>query len=129
MAFWRPPMALLVILYWILCEPFKAGVGLSWCVGLGLDLMFGTVLGQQALAMGICAYILKVLGRRLHHFSLAHQTVLIVLLVVLYQTIVATVAALLGRGEPGWALFYPALSSAVVWPLLIVTMQALRRCP
>lgn len=129
LAFWRPPLPLLVMLYWMWCEPFRSGVGLSWCIGLGLDLMFGPVLGLQALAMAACAYVVKILGQRLQHFSLPQHSVLVVLVVVVYQVVVATVAALLGRGDLGWALFYPALSSALVWPLLVLVLHYLRRHP
>ncbi len=129
LAFWRPPLPLLVMLYWMWCEPFRAGVGLSWCVGLGLDLLFGPVLGLQALAMAASAYIVKILGQWLQHLSLPQHSVLVVLLVTAYQAIVGTVAALLGRGELGWTLLYPALSSAVVWPVLVFVLHYLRRHP
>ncbi len=129
LAFWRPPLPLLVMLYWMWCEPFRAGVGLSWCIGLGLDLMFGPVLGLQALAMATCAYVVKILGQRLQHFSLPQHSALVVLVVVAYQIVIATVAALLGRGELGWPLFYPAIGSVLVWPLLVLALHYLRRHP
>ena len=48
----RPYWLALVLAYWVIEAPDNAGLGLAVIVGLVADLMFGTLLGEQALRLG-----------------------------------------------------------------------------
>ena len=48
---WRPAWVALVLIYWCMALPARSGVLVGWSVGLLLDVMTGTLLGQHALAL------------------------------------------------------------------------------
>ena len=55
-ALWlRPELPLLLVVYWILALPFRLGMVYAWLMGLGLDLLTGSLLGQHALALTLVA--------------------------------------------------------------------------
>lgn len=126
-AFWRPPFVLLVCLYWLLREPLRFGVGAAWTVGLLMDLLFGGIAGQSALALTVCAYLVQTSGQRLHYFTVLHQSALAGVLVVVYQLLVVSVEQLARTAEPTWALLYSAFSAAVLWPLIAAGLGRLHR--
>ncbi len=115
---WRPLLVFLVVMYWLLVEPYRLGIAFAWLCGLGLDILTGGILGQHALALACCAYLLRLAGQRLHHFSIWHQAVLISLLALLYQAVVAFVHLLAGRDVPGAYMVYPVLTTVLLWPLI-----------
>lgn len=125
--FWRPQLVLLLVTYWLLTEPHVLGVGFAWLMGLVLDVLAGGVLGQHALALAICAWILQLAGQRIQHFSVWHQAVLVALLAVFHQLVMVVVELVAGRGAERWAMFYPVLPTVVLWPPVALVLNRLYR--
>ena len=61
----RPFWLALVLAYWVIEAPSRAGLGLAFCVGLAADLAYGGLLGQYALRLVIMAFILQRFRARL----------------------------------------------------------------
>jgi rod shape-determining protein MreD len=53
----RPPLLVLVVLYWSIAAPRAGGLTLGFAAGLALDTFQGSVLGQHAFAMSLVTYI------------------------------------------------------------------------
>ncbi len=53
----RPSFIGLVIIYWSIFAPHAGGIFAPWIAGLALDVFKGDVLGQNALAIALIAYI------------------------------------------------------------------------
>ncbi len=51
----RPQWYTLVLIYWVLALPLRVGVGIGWLVGIQVDVMTGTLLGQHALSLALIA--------------------------------------------------------------------------
>ena len=58
----RPQWVTLVLLYWAIALPHRIGVGSGFLVGIVLDVLTGTLLGQHALGLTIVTFIAIVLG-------------------------------------------------------------------
>ena len=71
----RPELATMVVIYWILVAPFRLGMLFAWFIGLGVDVLEGAVLGQNALALTVVAYAVVVLHQRISFLSIAEQSV------------------------------------------------------
>ncbi len=127
LAFWRPPFVLLVAAYWLLVQPHYVGITFVWFCGLLLDLLYGNIIGQNALAMSVTAYVLTTQGYRVRHLSLPFQCPAAMLIVMLYQTIWMSTRLLSEDIVLGWPIFYPALSGALTWPLIAGGLYHLRR--
>ena len=52
----RPEWVTLVVIYWCLALPSRVNIGIAWIMGLIVDVLTGTLLGQHALAMAIVAF-------------------------------------------------------------------------
>lgn len=127
LTYWRPLFVFLTVVFWLLAEPHVLGVGFAWLAGLLLDLLTGGSLGQNALAMGVCAYLLQLAGQRMKNFSVWHQLLAVAVLALFYQLVSIVVSLIAGKGADNWFMLYPVLSSLVLWPLLAITLWWLYR--
>ena len=123
----RPDLALLAIVYWILTSPRIAGLGYAWLAGLILDALRGQVLGQQAFAFLVVAFLAHKLQLRIRMFPLLHQAGAVALLLGLYHFIIFWTDGLTGHGYTGWDRWLPILSGALIWPLIVAAGDTMSR--
>lgn len=123
----QPEWVMLVLIYWCLALPERIGMGTGWVMGLILDVVHDTVLGQYALSLTIVAFLALYLHRRLRLLPVWQQTLSIFLLVFIGQVLVLWVKGL--TGNLVWSISYllPPLISAVLWPAVFVILRGLRR--
>ncbi len=127
LAFWRPPFVLLLVTYWLLRHPQYVGVLFAWLVGLSIDVLFGQIIGQHALAMSVAASLVLSQQHRGHHFRMFYQSIFVAVVVLVYEVVLLSVRSLVEDIDMVRALFYPVLSSALLWPVLVLTCQKLYR--
>jgi len=122
----RPAWVPLVLIYWVIAIPHRVGVISGWLVGLLLDVLVGTALGQNALALGLVAYIAYVLHMRIRVYPMWQQCLSILVLVGIYQLVTITVMRAV-QITP-WTFWYwmQVLMSAVMWPLVSLVIGYLR---
>jgi rod shape-determining protein MreD len=122
----RPYWLALVLAYWVIEAPEHAGLGFAVIVGLIADLMFGSLLGEQALRLVIMTFILQRFRARLRFFPLSQQSLAIGGL--LLNDRIVTTAIHLALGEPSlpWNYWWAPLLGMLLWPLLFMLLDALR---
>lgn len=125
LAFWRPPFVLLLVTYWLFRQPQYFGVFFAWLVGLTIDVLFGQILGQHALAMSIAASLVLSQQHRGSHFRMFHQSIFVAVVVLVYEVVLLSVRSLVEDIDMVRPLFYPVLSSALLWPVLFLACQKL----
>ncbi len=123
----RPEWVTLVLIYWCMALPNRVGVGIAWGVGLILDVLRVGLLGQNALILCIIAYITLKLYQRLRVFPLWQQALSVFALVSLSQMLILWVKGITGQSIDIWTYWLPSISSMIAWPLVFITMRALRR--
>ena len=69
----RPYWLALIVAYWVLEAPERVGLGFAFAVGVLADLLYGGLLGEQALRLVIMAFILQRFRLRLRFFPLSQQ--------------------------------------------------------
>lgn len=112
----RPEWLGLVVFYWTFRAPAQFGIVLAWCLGLLLDVLEGTPLGVNALAMAAVAFLVLTTHQRLRMFPLPQQCLMVFLLLGINQMLVHFIKQLLGAGPAGFGYLWPALTSALLWP-------------
>ena len=124
---WRPPWVALVLLYWCLAAPERVGVLVGWGCGLVLDALVGTLIGQNALALGVVAWIARRIYRRVRLLPLWQQGLSVFGVMVVHQVIVSWVTGM--RGLPVDALMHVSVpfAGAVVWPWIFLLLRRVRR--
>lgn len=125
--FVRPEWTALIVIYWVIAIPHRVGVLIGWLVGIFQDVLVGAVLGQHALALAVVAYITFVLHMRIRVFPVWQQSLSVLLLVGVYLLVVLMVQRTVSSSH--WTLWYwlPALSSAFVWPWIVLPLRWLRK--
>ena len=125
--FLRPEWVALLVVYWVIAIPHRIGVLIAWCVGICQDILLGAVLGQHALALAVVAYITFILHMRIRVFPLWQQCMSVLLIVGVYLLVVLMVERTVMASH--WTIWYwlPALSSAVVWPWVMLPLRWVRK--
>lgn len=117
MRWWRPEFVLVVAIYWIFFMPLTVSFALLCVLGLFQDLLEGVPFGQHSLGLVIVAYICILSYQRVRNFSIGRQSAWIFVLVGIAQLTDNWVQGMAGRPLSGIQFLYPALTSALLWPV------------
>lgn len=112
----RPPWVLLLFLYLQFYLPDYFKVIVLFVIGLFLDVLLSTVIGEHALALSLVTWLASNKSRRFYFFSMGQQMVLIGFFCLLYQLIILTIDAFLGFYVGIAGAIGGALISVLVWP-------------
>lgn len=112
----RPPWILLLVLYIEYFIPGKFHITTLFLVGLVLDVLQSTVIGEHSLALLLVTWIASTRSRRFQFFSMMQQIILIGIFCFLYQAIITGSHALLDFNYSLIMPFTSALLSMFIWP-------------
>lgn len=124
---WRPAWVAMVLIYWCIALPDRAGIGIAWMLGLLLDVQQGTLLGQNALGLTIVAFISLKSHQRMRMFPLVQQAILTGGYVLLLQFMTLWIRGIMGVPPEHWTFWMPAFTSMLLWPWVFIVMRDLRR--
>jgi len=125
---YRPQWVALVLIYWMIALPYRVGMGTAWVVGAFVDILEGSMLGLNALAYTLIAYLTLNIHHRLRMFSYLQQSALVLVMVGLSLILVHWIKVGTEQSHPvGMLYLLSAVSSAFIWPWLFVVLRQLRR--
>jgi len=125
---WRPEWVALVLMYWVIALPHKVGLMTAWLVGFFIDVLGGSLLGLNALALTLIAYVALNLYQRLRMFTPLQQSTTILMLIGVQQLLIFWVLTATGQNTPKNLTFViSALSSALIWPVIFPLLRYWRR--
>lgn len=119
----RPEWIMLVLLFWVIKNPYNINMGVAWAFGLILDALNDTLLGEHALAMVVVVFIATKLYRRVRLYSVWRQTISIFFLLLLYHVILFWIQGMIGRPVAQSWFWMSALSSAILWPWVSMLLK------
>lgn len=123
----RPAWVLMVVIYWNMMMPYRVNIGVAWFVGLLLDVLNGTLLGEHALAMVMVSYIVVKIHTRLRMSPLLQQAISVLALTLFYQFIIYCVQGFIGDLPRGWLYWASSVMSMLLWPWVLSILQDYRR--
>ena len=123
----RPDWVGLVLIYWCMALPDRVGVTTGWFVGLMVDLLTGTLLGQHALSLTIVAWLTQKFHQRLRLVPVWQQSLTILVLLVLHQLLALWISRIIGRPGAPWFFWMPSVLGMIIWPLVHSTLRGMRR--
>ena len=121
----RPDFLLLIEIWFALTAPRSGGLLFAWSAGLALDAFRGIVLGENALAFVAVAYLVHRFHLRVRMFPLAHQSLVVLSLLWLYQFLLFWIDGVTGHPVTDWARWLPVLTGTLLWPVLAGMMGRL----
>lgn len=122
----RPYWLALVLAYWVIETPDRVGLGMAFVLGVVADLLYGGLLGEQALRLVILAFILQRFRARIRFFPMSQQVLALGGLLFNDRVISAAVHLMVGAPVLPWAYWWAPLLGMALWPLLFVLLDAAR---
>lgn len=123
----RPEWLALVLVYWTIALPHRVGIFTGLLLGVMMDVLEGAVLGQNAFSLTVVATLALILYQRMRVTNLWQQAAMVFLLVGLNQLICQWIQNLQGVAAQTPLFLLPAFSSALLWPVVLQVLRALRR--
>lgn len=118
-----PDLLALVLLYWIVHQPNRIGMGTAWLLGLLVDVGQGSLFGQHALVYAAMAFLATLLRRRLLMFNLWQQALQLLPLLLAGHGLNVILHLFAGDAFIGWPYFIGSLLSAALWPVVTLLLQ------
>ncbi|MFK3771122.1 rod shape-determining protein MreD [Pseudomonas xanthosomatis] len=126
MEVFRPMWLALLLAFWTLAVPGKVGMTTAFVLGLAEDVLYGTLLGQNALILTLITFLVLSLQQRLRMFPVWQQSLVILVVFGIAQLIQLWLSALTGNRLPTLALVWSAVISALLWPWVSFALRGLR---
>jgi len=123
----RPDWVALVLIYWCMALPSRVGVGTGFTTGLILDVLYGSMLGENALAKALIAFLTVHFHLQLRMFPRWQQAAVVLLLVIANNLLVLWIKHLAGASPSTWSYLTPSIVSMLIWPWLFVILRDIRR--
>ncbi|GAA3934798.1 rod shape-determining protein MreD [Luteimonas lutimaris] len=122
----RPYWLALVVAFWVIEEPERAGLGFAFVLGVIGDLSYGGILGEQALRLVVMTFILQRFRSQVRFFPLSQQALVIGGLLLNDRVVSAAVHLMLDEPQLPWSYWWAPLLGMVLWAPLFVLLDALR---
>lgn len=126
-AAFRPDWVAVVLLYWSLIEPRRYGLMSAFWLGLVLDALSGTLLGQHSLALLVIVYLSQRFYLRIRVFPASQLATVVIALLALYEFILFWIDGVAGRTVPLVERWGPVATGGLLWLLVLVGVERGRR--
>ena len=122
----RPPWVTMAIIYWAMMWPRLCGILTAFIMGLALDLLYGSLLGQHALALSVVAYATLRFHLQIRIFPLWQLTMTAFMLMAIDAFLVFWADGIAGYPTGGVARWTPVLAGGIVWAPTMALLDNLR---
>lgn len=113
----RPEWIALTLIHWGLVSPSKSSLLLAWFVGLMVDSLYGSIIGQHALGYTIVLFMTLHMRSRILLDSILQQLFLVFLVMGTYLLINLWILGITGNSPKGWSYWLTVLACLIAWPL------------
>jgi rod shape-determining protein MreD len=122
----RPDWIALLLIFWSMQLPRTWSVGTAWIVGVVLDVAYGTLLGQHALALSVIVFVTVRFHLLMRVFPLSQLTATVFALLALYQFLLFWVNGVAGVTAPPTSYWGPVITGTILWPFLYMFLSGVR---
>ena len=119
LAGFRPPWILILALYVRFFLPNYFNITLLFFLGLCLDVLLSTVIGEHGFALLLTTWFASGKARRFNFFSIIQQVMVVGLCCLVYQLSIFLIDAFLGYNNGTWMVVGTVLLSMCVWPWVV----------
>jgi rod shape-determining protein MreD len=123
----RPLWVPLVLVYWAMVIPQPTGLLPAWIVGLLLDVLLGSVLGQHALGLTVMVFVTLQMRGILSLYPVWQEAVALTPVWLLYTFLMFWIDGATGHRADPLLLWMPLLTTGLCWPLVFAVLNNLRR--
>jgi rod shape-determining protein MreD len=121
----RPLWVPMIFAYWTFISPAGPSILLAWLVGLTLDVLFNTPLGEHAVALLLMIWLVHWLRRFMLMVSFWQTTLVLAPAWAVYAGLTFWLDGSRGVRADAWMLWLPIASSVILWPFLFPVLSML----
>ncbi len=115
-AIWaRPEWVFIILLFWVVSQPQYVGLCIAFCMGILMDMLTGTVLGQHAFIFTFMIYLITIFLPHFKSFLLWQQLSIVFVLLLLQLVLQYWIFTMTGTSVQNIYYWLPALSSMLLW--------------
>ncbi len=122
----RPDWLALLLIFWAMQLPRSWSVGTAWIIGVVLDVSYGTLLGQHAVALCVIVFITVRFHLLMRVFPLSQLTATVFALIALYQFILFWINGVASVTAPSVTYWGPIITGTIIWPFLYMFLSGIR---
>ncbi|TQR73151.1 rod shape-determining protein MreD [Acinetobacter sp. RF14B] len=123
---WRPLFMLMVMLFWVLCQPTWCGIWFAFATGIFADLLLDAPLGLNALSFILIAFLARFLTRERRILTFSNLWIITAIAIVAHLMLIFF-AQILASLQFSFARHWiPVLTSILVWPVLYYMLKKWR---
>lgn len=126
-AAFRPDWVAVVLIYWSLIEPRRYGLLSAFWLGIVVDTLTGSLLGQHSLALLLIVYLSQRLYLQIRTFPASQVALLVIFLLTLYQFVLLIVDGFAGRQVPMVERWGPVVTGGLLWLLVAFGVERTRQ--
>ena len=123
----RPQWYTLVLIYWVMAAPERVGVGSAWLLGILVDVLTGTLLGQHALGLSVITFLVLKVYRQIRLFPLWQQSIAIFVLLLLERLLALWIIGATHQPLPDLRYWGAPAIGMLLWPWAFIVLRDLRR--
>jgi len=121
-----PDWLALLVIFWAMQLPRTWSVGSAWIIGIVLDVSYGTLLGQHALALCLIAFVTVRFHLLMRVFPLSQLSFTVFALLALYQFVLFWINGVAGISAPSVTYWGPVIVGTLVWPFAYMFLSGVR---
>ena len=119
LAWFYPSWVWMILIFWMLFFPHYVNLFVFWIIGVLMDVLTGTLVGQTALIFVTTAYIILRFFDRFVYFVVWRQSLLILLLTTISMFLMYCINALTGNIFFHVTYISTIILNTLLWPLLL----------
>lgn len=127
LALLRPLWVPLVLVYWVMVIPQPTGLLTAWIVGLMLDVLLGSVLGQHALGLTLVVFLTLQMRGVLALYPVWQEAVALTPVWLVYIFVNFWIDGVTGHRADPLLQWMPLVTTGLFWPLVYEMLGGLRR--
>ncbi len=126
LAGWRPLFMMMVMLFWVLCQPTWCGIWFAFGTGLFVDLLLGSPLGMNALSFVIITFVSRFLTRERRIMTFFNLWTINILALVAHIFMLWILQLMFMIDFSLARHWQPLLTSILCWPLIYLWLKPWR---
>jgi rod shape-determining protein MreD len=118
-----PQWIVLVMIFWILNLSDRIGFGTAFVIGLLLDALSGSLLGEHGLVLTIITYFLLKFNNKILFNRQIGQMLIIFMLILLYQALLYWIHGIIKTLPSTPNYWLSSITSTLIWPTISMILS------
>ena len=123
----RPDIPLLVLIYWSMALPDRIGIVAAVVLGVIVDALTSSLLGQHALAYALSIYVVLIMHKRLRLLPMWQQALTVLSILYIERLVAALILGVTDGLLPDMLFWLSPLIGMFVWPWIFIFLRELRQ--